>query len=364
MTLGPGFGLILVYSRDADKTNHPRANEAFLLLSEGESTPAVLATSRAVSSPQLDFPGMGGAGLRDCLHFWTAFECLHDAKSQAVYLSEKSGSADGGGAFRQPGHGHHKRKRGGGDAGSHWQKKAAPAPERRARSWAEVERDLARREEAERVLRASFVASQSFKFSSKETERLLVRAQKICRTLDERNSPDEVNPLWATLVEQEVAVAGPTTNDLPEGWEVRESRGVQMLGGGRGAGGGTWYYFHAKTGTSTWEHPDPAVSAKQKKSGWQEGAFGSGEARPAAPEAPRTQLTAIMEYLHSAHDYRDLDDDLEELLDLEQEQHGGGSGGGFTGRPSAIVSDGSAGTGTGSVVVSDGSALAEDEYDY
>ena len=191
-----------------DKTDHPRANEAFQQLSE-------------------------------------AFECLHDEKAQAAYLlvairqqqkqqqqrdHKRRRSDDGGGSK--------KRRSGGSTAGATWYQ--------RARSWADIERELARREKIERAIRAQFVASQSSKFSCREAERLLLRAQKICRTLDERKSDGDgdkkINPLWATLVEQEAA-ASAMLDDLPEGWEARRSHH------------GTLYYFHARTGQSSSEHP-------------------------------------------------------------------------------------------------------------
>ena len=193
-----------------DKTDHPRANEAFQQLSE-------------------------------------AFECLHDEKAQAAYLlaairqqqqqqqqqqqrdHKRRRSDDGGGS---------KKRRSGSTTGATWYQ--------RARSWADIERELARREEVERAIRARFVASQSSKFSCREAERLLLRAQKICRTLDERKSDGggdkTINPLWATLVEQEAAAAA-MLDDLPQGWETRRSHN------------GTLYYFHARTGQSSSDHP-------------------------------------------------------------------------------------------------------------
>jgi|EP01046_Picozoa_sp_COSAG06_P004039 curved DNA-binding protein CbpA len=226
-----------------DKTDHPRANEAFQQLSE-------------------------------------AFECLHEEKSQAAYLRTALQQ------HRREEQRHQKRKRGDGGGGDGKKRSAAGGTwYQRARSWADIERELARREEAERVMRAQFVASQSSKFNSREAERLLLRAQKICRTLDQRTS-DAVNPLWATLVEQEAAAAA-LSEDLPEGWEARRSHG------------GVLYYFHAKTGQSSSVHPDPAVAAERERA--REGA-----AAPSAPGAAagasssgggnaRGQLTEMLE---------------------------------------------------------------------
>ena len=187
-----------------DKTDHPRANEAFQQLSE-------------------------------------AFECLHDENKQATYVRT---------AMRQQERQAHKRRRHDEGEGSKKRRAGASAAEatwyQRARSWADIERELARREEAERIVRERFVADQSSKFNCRETERLLLRAQKICRTLDERKSgggaDTEVNPLWATLVEQEAAAAA-ISEDLPEGWEARQSHNS------------TLYYFHARTGQSSAVHP-------------------------------------------------------------------------------------------------------------
>jgi curved DNA-binding protein CbpA len=227
-----------------DKTDHPRANEAFQQLSE-------------------------------------AFECLHEEKSQAAYLRTALQQ------HRREEQRHQKRKRGDGGGGDGKKRSAAGGTwYQRARSWADIERELARREEAERVMRAQFVASQSSKFNSREAERLLLRAQKICRTLDERRTSDAVNPLWATLVEQEAAAAA-LFEDLPEGWEARRSHG------------GVLYYFHAKTGQSSSVHPDPAVAAERERA--REGA-----AAPSAPGAAagasssgggnaRGQLTEMLE---------------------------------------------------------------------
>lgn len=188
-----------------DKCSHPSANEAFQLLSE-------------------------------------AFECLHDEKAQDFYLRNT--------IQQERRRENHKRRRND-DSSASSKKRAAggcasgAAWYQRARSWADIERELARREEAERIARARFVASQSNKFNCREVERLLLRAQKICRTLDERKSGGkdvEINPLWATLVEQEAAATA-ISEDIPDGWEARRAHN------------GTLYYFHARTGQSSSVHP-------------------------------------------------------------------------------------------------------------
>ena len=224
-----------------DKSTHPRAKDAFQSLSE-------------------------------------AFECLYDERLQAAYLSRTSGVGAGAGKK--------KRKGGPDETGSGT---GAETWYARARSWADIERELQRREEAERRLRAKFVSTMSSRFADHESERLLQRAQGICRTLDERagNGP---NPMWAVLVQRELVAQAEAM--LPDGWEIRRS-----------ASEGT-YYHCASSGITTFAHPDQKVEAARAA---------LSDVHDFQQEPVLEKLRTLLDYLRDVHDFCDLEDDYVEL---------------------------------------------------
>ena len=273
-----------------DKVDHPRANEAFQALSE-------------------------------------AFECLHDEASQAIYIQQLAAHASG--KRKRPSHGGGGgKKRGGGGGGR----------QRPARSWADIERDLARKEEAERRLRAQFVTSQSSRFNEQAGQRLLERAQKICRTLDERSGRTELNPLWAAQLQAEMPRRPEDEVKLPPGWECRVDAASSRL-----------YYFMRDPNTGAaqaamrWEHPNAEVAAERARIAELVAAAEGGEGGGAAGGGgggAREKLQRMLEYLHTTHDYHDLDD---EVTELDEE---------------------TAAAGSGAAAASGGGGLAADEYDY
>ena len=121
-----------------------------------------------------------------------AFEELYDEASQRAYLTEIGGGGDDRGAARRG-----KRR------------KADPTP----RSWADVERDLARREAAEAALRAAYVRGQSSRYATREEERRLRSLRQIARELDARRGVD-FNARWG--VSRREAETGASAEDAVE----------------------------------------------------------------------------------------------------------------------------------------------------
>eukprot|EP00899_Mesostigma_viride_P006928 jgi/Mesvir1/16236/Mv08489-RA.1 len=79
------------------------------------------------------------------------------------------------------------------------------------RSWAEVERELHRREEEEAALRASFVRAQSQGYSVRQQRAQMQRAQKVLQELDLRRGV-QASRLWARCedeVDEEAAFTAP-----------------------------------------------------------------------------------------------------------------------------------------------------------
>ena len=96
-----------------------------------------------------------------------AFEALYDESSQRTYAAEVESEA----AARP-------RKRRKEEAR---RERAAEPP---CRSWADVERDLKRREAAEEALRAAFQTAASSRFASRERAKKAARLRSICKNLD------------------------------------------------------------------------------------------------------------------------------------------------------------------------------------
>ena len=167
--------------------------------------------------------------------------------------------------------------------------------------WEDVVLEMKRRE----ALEQAFVRNKSNQWLEKKVLRLVWKAMKVCRALDERAGcpPTFVNGLWAPLYEQEARKG----SSLPFGFESRVvSRAV-----------GTTVelivvYRNIQTGEESETHPDPTIEGMIQK------------ARKAEQtnkfrfkEEPRLFLGEIIEYLKEDHDYFDMDDDL---LELEEEE--------------------------------------------
>lgn len=227
-----------------DKSQHPRANAAFQALSE-------------------------------------AFECLYDSEQQAAYVqSQMSGFRKSSGRSKRKATHNNASDF---DSGS------------RSRSWAAFERDLKQREMTERRLRARFVRGQSARFADRATEQLLTRAQKACRTLDERTGKYS-NWLWKPLVVNELVQDA--QRRLPEGWAVRHSSAGDIV-----------YYSYAEN-RSQKEHPNQAIQAKLD-----EVIKGSDptSAEHSSDLSTMEQLRAVLDYLRDIHVWTDLEDDYAEL---------------------------------------------------
>merc|ERR1719174_1762987 len=144
---------LVALSCHPDKCKHPKATEAFQLLSE-------------------------------------AFECLHDDLMQQVHIQQLSAErqkADKRARLKMS----RKRK---GRGRSKQRKKRAKGV--KVRSWKQVEADLRRREMEDRVRRQNFVSAQSAKYTKRSLIQLVRRAQDICQTLDERAGMGDTLGLW------------------------------------------------------------------------------------------------------------------------------------------------------------------------
>eukprot|EP00898_Chlorokybus_atmophyticus_P007508 jgi/Chlat1/7759/Chrsp66S07328 len=135
-----------------DKCSDPRATEAFKLLSE-------------------------------------AFDCLYDENQQLAYLPVALASNS------HSSHSKSQRKR---HPPKHSQKQPYAKKKKEwweGRSWADIERELRRREEAERAMRAEYTRAQSGRFNRRKTAGQLKSARGVLEELDRRKGVND-NPLW------------------------------------------------------------------------------------------------------------------------------------------------------------------------
>jgi len=145
-----------------------------------------------------------------------AFEALYDPDSQSQHLAELISQAQLSSKPKASSQTESKkRKRPKPSPSPSPSQSQSPSPSWTT-NWANVEAELARRE----ALEKAYISSKRSAFASKSILRLLVRSQKICRTLDEQAGcpPTFVNPLWASVAMRE-ALKGAT---LPEGWSQRK----------------------------------------------------------------------------------------------------------------------------------------------
>ena len=167
-----------------------------------------------------------------------AFELLYDEKDQRAYIEMFNNESK-----------HRKKRR---KKKSSWFDKATKMP-----SWKDVEEELRRREKME----AEFKLVKSNAYDDVKTRRLLRRARKICRNLDERTGIF-LNRFWRCLVEQEIEREKPRDE-------------TQRLG--------------------------DIVRREQAR-------------REASRQLDvRGLLNEIVTYLHEKHDYHELDDEMREV---------------------------------------------------
>jgi curved DNA-binding protein CbpA len=67
------------------------------------------------------------------------------------------------------------------------------------RSWAEIERELRKKEEEEIKLRKAFIQNRSTQFQDRKLLNVLQKALSVCRILDERNQVAD-NMLWKGII--------------------------------------------------------------------------------------------------------------------------------------------------------------------
>lgn len=167
----------------------------------------------------------------------TAFEVLYDENSQSSYLKELKEEEE----FIEEGK---KRKK---PDPSDWKSKKKPKnniPE--YKKWEDLERDLRTRE----ALELQFLSSLSTASHDKRLRKLILKAQKITRNLDELAGCPEgwVNPIWSDLIENEILCEG-----LPEGWRKQYDSKRELC-----------VFREIESGVVKDEHPDVGVWEKLK----------------------------------------------------------------------------------------------------
>jgi len=229
-------------------------------------------------------------------HLSEAFETLYDEVSQKEYLSSSSSSSSQSSFTDYTECTSSSAKRRAAPQSKQWKKKPKKTPhEWTQKRWADVEREMRRREELERA----FVAERSTANTDRKLRRLVARAQKICRSLDLREGcPLEyANPLWATLAEADVVSAA---GRLPEGWQKRYDHENKVL-----------LFRVVATGATQTEHPVPAVEVMRKK------AADAALRNKYGTDEPRWQLGEILDYLrdeeYDEEDWGYLEDEADEL---------------------------------------------------
>ncbi|GMI20040.1 hypothetical protein TrRE_jg2510 [Triparma retinervis] len=167
---------------------------------------------------------------------------------------------------------------------------------------------MERREKLEK----EFVQARSTASNEREALRIMRRAQKICRKLDEDAGcpPTFINPLWAKLEESDTLKQA----RLPDGWEritlQPPNNGAASWGYSavRTLAQTRYQYRRRDTGEITDQHPVEEVevllayarkSATENKVDYEVDLLGF--------------IGELQDYLHDEHQYEDLDDEIKDL---------------------------------------------------